>query len=176
MRRPARDAGPVRWGSHHLPCRVKFIWVLHPHPEDVLPPYQETCTRTYGRATGRLRRLHTKSLATSCWIPECVTNDSAGKSPEFLLTAMILKVTNKVKEHILDQMPTPMPSPLAPLRDADSITATPAGSPAVPQGAEDRASAWVHTLPWSEQHTLPNLGNSWAVNTYLLSWMWIISF
>ncbi|KAF5265795.1 hypothetical protein FOXYS1_3378 [Fusarium oxysporum] len=50
-------------------------------------------------------------------------------------------VTNKVKEHILDQMPTPMPSPLAPLRDADSITATPAGSPAVPQGAEDRASA-----------------------------------
>ncbi|RKK71874.1 hypothetical protein BFJ69_g10620 [Fusarium oxysporum] len=72
---------------------------------------------------------------------QSVTNDSAGKSPEFLLTAMILKVTNKVKKHILDQMPTPMPSPPAPLRDADSITATPAGSPAVPQGAEDRASA-----------------------------------
>ncbi|KAH7243324.1 uncharacterized protein BKA55DRAFT_541584 [Fusarium redolens] len=69
-------------------------------------------------------------------------NDSAGKIPEvLLLTTMILKVTDKVKDHILDQRPTPRPSTPNPLRDVDSRTATLVYSPAGPQGAEDRDSA-----------------------------------
>ncbi|KAF4442784.1 hypothetical protein FACUT_1806 [Fusarium acutatum] len=61
-----------------------------------------------------------------------VANNSLGKGLEFLLTSVILKVTDEAKEDILDQRPTPMPSPPTPLRGADSATATSAGSPTVP--------------------------------------------
>lgn len=67
-------------------------------------------------------------------------HNSPIKGREFLLTSMILEVSNEAKEHILDQRPTPMPSPLTPLRCAGPIANTPAGSPVVPQGAEDRVS------------------------------------